>query len=296
MADRNQDHPSQRTFSARFDRVFGRDRNGRSGLGIFFSEATSSFVGSDGETFFGRGALLAAATIVGGIGYAGLTDLNIPANGNVTGKFNLINGYSVIEVQGEKIALIRERTNGEDRFGVYLVTNATSDLLDEWRLVSDPDQAKSYATMVRDYLLTSVAEQSHIKTNEDGTTQYGIGAYYAPQMSVAYRNVSDDNAGTIDDTSVYVDMDIVPVDLPPSQFTSYTEQTAALWSTAIDSLPATAAYGPAEPLQLNDDYYFWGQVTEGGSAALGGGLAGWALLAGLGGIARTRRRVSGFKP
>lgn len=281
MADKRYDHPDEKTLSARFDRTFGRDEHGNSGLSIFFSEATNDFFfGGELGAFVFIGCVLAAGSFVGGNIYSSFADLDIPVNHDLSGKLNLINGYSIMDVQGEKIALIRHK-NGE--FGLFTLHRAHGDLEDEWRLISQPEQAAEYAKMVQGYLSDTLEDKTYTGQNSEGKPVYNIKARYSNAISVPYVNNGDD-------PSVFIDMDTYGVQLDESQHATYTQRSLDFWTQGAQQI-SRDSYGPSEPLQLSDDYYYWNHVGDGAKALGGAGLAFWLLAAGVSGAGTARKRV-----
>lgn len=285
MADKRSDHPDERTLSARFERTFGRDHNGRSGLSIFIGETFSRVVGSDADALAGRAFMVAVAAVVGGGAFALATDLDIPNQPQRGGQFNLINGYTIVSVQNQQIALIRDKGDGQESYGVYINVKSHGDFADEWRLVADPEEAAAYAKLAGEYLQGTLDDGSYVAKNDSGGDVLGAKIFYAHEISVPYRNTGDD-------ASTYVDMDAVWPQMEPAQFKSQVEQTRDFWVKAAQDITSGAArYGVEAPMQLTDDYYFWGQAQTGG---IGLGLAAAVGLVGaaaIGGVGAARRRV-----
>lgn len=285
MADRHSDHPSERTLSARMDRTFGRDHSGRSGLSIFFGETAANFLGHTGDALGVRGLAIAGATVAGGLLFAAATDLEIPLDPQLGGQFNLINGYAIVNIQNQQIALIRDKGDNGNSYGVYINVMASAEAPDEWRLVADPEQAAAYAKMAGDYLQGALESGSYVAKNDDGTDMPGVSIYYADKISVPYRNHGDD-------ASVYVDMDARVPPFAAAQFKGQVEQTRDFWAKAAQEIASGASgYGVGNPLQLTDDYYFGNQFLKGAEGILGLGLAGLLGVSAIGGAAAARRRV-----
>jgi outer membrane lipoprotein-sorting protein len=278
MADKRADHPDNHTVSAKMGRLFGKDHEGNNGLSIFAKEWYSNVTcgRSYGDMAFVMG-LMAVASVPAGMIGAGFTDMAPPAQQQLAGKFNLINGYSIIQVEGQLLGLIKQ---DNDRYEVYMIDGRSGD----WSLMTSPEQAKQYVE-VAIAAYDKVLATEEVEKNSEGqalprnfTTSHTSVPYVDDADNQIYRESSrfSDAAKRDSETS-----------------DEYLTRSRDFWANARASITADH-YGFESTdglLDYNGDYRYWSNARDFGFTSLQLMLAGGVALGGLAAAGHARARV-----
>ncbi len=280
MAESPQDYPENHTISAKLNRTIGEDKNGRGALSVFAGEFINNITcGKDfGNMVFVAGLSAVALVPVSLIG-GGIIDLDPPAQTQLAGKFNLINGYAITKVEGVYFGLI----HGEDgRFEVYTIGSGGPNGGD-WTLIQSPEQARQYARLAVEAYNASLAQETLPEADGNPLPR----TYYTTHISVPFAQ---------DDVIAREGGQLTSSKRENETMAAYFTRSRDFWQSAAEGItPQNYGVPQTGLLEYTSDYSYWsnvGTVYKTGGEWLGLGLLGLATVLSIGGTAQqvSRRR------